>query len=76
MGVPIDFEPYTMEDLVERVLMNVGRRRRKLPRWAHVSDAFAMGSTYSRELCRAFGMDPDEEIGTLEDLNEEDTWRG
>jgi hypothetical protein len=30
------------------------------PRWTGVSDVFGLGSTYSAQLCRRFGMDPDE----------------
>ena len=32
-------------------------------RWVGVSDTFALGSTYSRQLCRRFGVDPDEMVG-------------
>lgn len=31
-------------------------------RWVAVMDFFAVGSTYARELCRMFGLDPDEEV--------------
>ena len=34
----------------------------KHPRWVGVSDMFALGSTYSRELCRRYGLDPDEQV--------------
>lgn len=34
--------------------------RHKHPRWVAVSQAFALGSTYSAQLCRRFGLDPDE----------------
>lgn len=45
-------------------IRSVGRgRRKKMPRWAHVKDAFAVGSTSARELCRWADVDPDEEVG-------------
>ncbi len=51
-------------DLVRRALRNVRPRRYpKCPRWAAVSDAFGLGSTYSIELCRNFDLNPHEEIG-------------
>ena len=30
------------------------------PRWAAVRAAFGVGSTFAQELCRRFGLDPDE----------------
>ena len=30
------------------------------PRWSIVSKRFGLGSTYSVQLCRRFGMDPEE----------------
>lgn len=52
----------TVEKLLERAVRNampsiVG----SAPRWVAVSDAFALGSTYSMALCRRYGLDPDEE---------------
>lgn len=35
---------------------------RKAPRWVAVMDAFAVGSTSGHDLCRHFGLDPDEEV--------------
>lgn len=32
------------------------------PRWAAVMSNFLLGRTYSRELCRRFGLDPDETV--------------
>jgi len=32
----------------------------KHPRWVAVSQVFVLGSTYSHQLCRRFGLDPDE----------------
>lgn len=38
------------------------RGRGYMPRWVGVSEAFALGSTYSQQLCRRFGLDPDERV--------------
>jgi len=50
-------------DLVLRALRNL-RPRVACPLWAAVSDGFGLGSTYSQELCRNFGLDPNEQIGS------------
>lgn len=49
------------DDLLRRVVRHVvrSRPRRKEFAWAAVSDAFGLGSTYSAQLCRRFGLDPD-----------------
>lgn len=39
----------------------VGRRKPQ-PRWVAVMGAFMLGSTYAHQLCRRFGLDPDEEV--------------
>ena len=45
------------------VVANAGSRsREKKARWAHVMDATGQGSTVSRNLCKRFGFDPDEEV--------------
>ncbi len=36
------------------------RRAGSHPRWVAIEETFALGSTYSRELCRIAGVDPDE----------------
>lgn len=49
--------------LLERVLRNMmrrGRSRDKLPLWSIVADNFALGSGYACQLCRRFGLDPDQ----------------
>lgn len=38
------------------------RKGEKHPRWVAVQDVFALGSTFSRQLCRRFGLDPDEPV--------------
>jgi hypothetical protein len=40
----------------------LSRKGEKHPRWLAVNDTFLLGSTYSRELCRRFGLDPDEMV--------------
>jgi hypothetical protein len=61
------YEPFlhtlTAVDLLDRAVRNARSRkhgRLKHPRWVGVADAFALGSTYSQELCRKFDLDPDE----------------
>jgi hypothetical protein len=54
---------YSQESLVERAVRNARPREcGEVPRWAAVSDAFGLGSTYSIELCRIHGLDPDEKV--------------
>jgi hypothetical protein len=43
--------------------------RHKHPRWVAVSQAFALGSTYSHQLCRRFGLDPDEMVDRVSKLD-------
>lgn len=43
-----------------RFLMRRGRSRTKLPLWLIVSEHFALGSGYASQLCRRFGLDPDQ----------------
>jgi hypothetical protein len=38
------------------------RKGQKHPRWTAIVDMFWLGSTYSHELCRRFGLDPDEMV--------------
>jgi len=50
-------------ELLQRVLLSLhkrGRSREKLPLWSIVSDKFGLGCGYSSQLCRRFGLDPDE----------------
>lgn len=39
-----------------------GRGRHKGPLWSKVADRFALGSTYASQLCRKYGLDPDEMV--------------
>lgn len=57
-------------ELLHRVVHNVVRKRRRRQfAWDAVSHAFGLGSTYSAQLCRRFGLDPDsgEELNTPHD---------
>lgn len=45
-----------------RFLMRRGRGRYRAPLWSVVSKHFALGSGYSCELCRRFGLDPDQMV--------------
>lgn len=53
-------------DLLRRAVKSARSREynrgSKHARWVAVMDAFALGSTYSRQLCRRFGFDPDEMV--------------
>jgi hypothetical protein len=49
------------EELLGRAVRGA-RARVKSQRWAAVADLFALGSTYSAQLCRRFGVDPDEYV--------------
>lgn len=52
------------EELLRRAVGNcrglLHRKGVKHPRWVAVQDAFGLGSGYSGQLCRRFGLDPDE----------------
>lgn len=51
------------EELLRRAVWNVRARTRGYnPRWVAVMEAFVLGSTYSMQLCRRFGIDPDEKV--------------
>ena len=63
----------TADDLVERAVRNAGHNREpQRVRWAYVRSTFGLGSTSSAGLCRRFGLDPDELVGT--DPEEDGEW--
>lgn len=35
------------------------RAKRGQPHWTAISDVFGLGSTYSAQLCRRYGVDPE-----------------
>lgn len=50
-------------ELVERAVKNARPRQcGESHRWVAISDTFALGSTYSIELCRIHGLDPHEKV--------------
>lgn len=53
-----------LEDLVSRAIRCSHRvTSLKVPRWTCVKRVFSVGSTRAHELCRRFGLDPDEIVG-------------
>lgn len=54
--------PYEWRELVERAARNARPKVRKRYRWAVLMDVFACGSTVAWNICKEFGLDPDEEI--------------
>lgn len=46
-------------ELLGRAVRNVTKLTKRQPPWARIMDVFALGSTYSAQLCRRFGIDPD-----------------
>ena len=53
-------------ELVGRAIKDCrrGRGRAKLPLWSVVSERFVLSSAYAGQLCRRFGLDPDEMVKT------------
>lgn len=51
-------------ELLKRAVRNCrrGRGRGKVVLWSIVSERFSLGSTYSLQLCRRFGLDPEEMV--------------
>jgi hypothetical protein len=47
------------DELLRRAVRGAARKKSRVPAWSAVSAAFALGSTYSAQLCRRFGIDPD-----------------
>jgi hypothetical protein len=46
------------------VVHNAQNGRRSANRWVHVKNATGLGRGSSIDLCREFGLDPDEQVGT------------
>lgn len=55
-----------IEELIGRAVRNARSRRHnkgvKHPRWVAVKDLLELGAGFSMELCRHYGLDPDEEV--------------
>ena len=52
-------------ELIRRVIDGAAGKRRgrvRQPLWVSVADLFCLGSTYSAQLCRKFGFDPEKEV--------------
>lgn len=47
------------ETATERAVRHAIKHRKREPAWARVSKVFGLGSNYSAQLCRRFGIDPD-----------------
>ena len=54
------------DELLRRAVRGVVSKRRSGPAWAAISQTFALGSTYSAQLCRRFGIDPETGRATKE----------
>lgn len=55
--------PYEWRDLTKRAVIGARATGRGLAyRWVAVMDTFAVGSTVAHNLCREFGLDPDEKV--------------
>ncbi len=48
-------------ELLGRAVRYKGRGRKR-PRWVRVADTFSLGSTYAFQLCRKYGVDPEEVV--------------
>jgi len=60
-------------ELVARAVRNAKHRDQGVaPRWSAVADTFALGSTYATYLCRDHGLDPDEQIGSWPESEDDD----
>lgn len=51
-------------ELIRRVLYYLWKKRgaKRRPLWDAVGTHFCLGSTYSMQLCRRFGLNPDERV--------------
>jgi len=62
---------YTDAELLRRAVWLASRSDARAPRWACMKAIFAIGSSESRELCRRFGVPPEQETpwgGKVADL--------
>lgn len=59
-------KPPSVRDIPDDILLHRAVRWAKLrkrgPRWVAVMNVFALGSTFSKQLCERFFLDPDEEV--------------
>lgn len=62
---PKDVNDIPDAELLGRAVRSGIRSRKEgsgVPRWERVSRLFALGSTFSQQLCRRYGLDPDERV--------------
>ncbi len=53
------------------VIEHAGSRSNRVqPRWSCVGELLGLGSTSSRNMCRRFGFDPDEAMGSFPNCEE------
>lgn len=53
----------TDDELLRRAVTSARAKTAGLmPRWVGVMHAFQLGSTFSRQLCIRFGLNPDEQV--------------
>ena len=71
LEAPTGFE-YTDLDLLDRAVRNIHYGKGMLPRWSHVGQTFSMGSGYSIGLCKRWGLDPHEMLGSAERVEVDD----
>lgn len=62
MSVDSISDSILLERAVKSARSRSYRKGVKHPRWVAVMDAFSLGSTYSAQLCRRYGLNPDEEV--------------
>ena len=66
MRPPDNVRSISDEELLNRAVRNARsrdcRKGERHPRWVAVVDAFALGSSFASQLCRRFGLDPDEMV--------------
>lgn len=61
----------TDADFVSWVIEHAGERSDRVkPRWSHVMGLLGLGSTSAYDMCRRFGFDPEEKMGSFLDCEE------
>lgn len=61
---------YTAEDLVRRAVHNAHNGHGIATRRGHVMEAFGVGAGVADTICRAYALDPDEEVGEEDDFDD------
>lgn len=55
------YEIYRLRELIKRAVEAPAGWQPRQPRWSAVGCVFSVGSTTATNLCREFGVDPDDE---------------